>query len=63
MFLHCRLLFEAVETAMVRACALAQSTDSPAGDFVQQQCAHLLFLIIYLLESGLLSSDCCKLKD
>jgi hypothetical protein len=48
---------------MVRACALAQSTDLPSGDFVQQQFAHLLFLIIYLLESGLSSSDCCKLKD
>lgn len=37
---------------MVRACALAISTDAPAAEFVQQQCAHLLFLIIYVLESG-----------
>jgi hypothetical protein len=65
---YCRLLFEAVETVMVRACALAKCTDAPAADFAQQQCAHMLFLLIYVLESGmstllsikrLLRSVCC----
>ncbi|XP_059488388.1 huntingtin isoform X2 [Neocloeon triangulifer] len=49
-----RLLFLTVETVMKRVVHLVTTCSIPMNstEFIQQQAAHLLFLVIYLLESG-----------
>ncbi|XP_065352177.1 huntingtin isoform X1 [Cloeon dipterum] len=49
-----RLLFLTVETVMKRVCHLVTNCglQQSSADFLQQQAAHLLLIVIYLLESG-----------